>query len=231
MTHKSTHNSLNYLLETMQALRAPRGCPWDAEQTPESLAPYILEEACELIDAIEDGDPELILDELGETFSKAQYMQIAESLHSNYDQKSQNTLADIVDTNYDVTAHPDTPLSERVIFPMAKQESNGMEDVRFVEFIENGKSTYIGTYTAYDGHRITPQLIITDDFLRFKIRTIVVVSTVMPPSTAAMTTSNRPIDAYCSSEGSWCKCPNWPTHRPATSKMNIEFPSCSTPPS
>ncbi len=66
MTHKITHNSLNYLLETMQALRAPRGCPWDAEQTPESLAPYILEEACELIDAIEDGAPELILDELGD---------------------------------------------------------------------------------------------------------------------------------------------------------------------
>ncbi len=66
MTHKNIHNSLNYLLETMQALRAPRGCPWDAEQTPESLAPYILEEACELIDAIEDGAPELILDELGD---------------------------------------------------------------------------------------------------------------------------------------------------------------------
>lgn len=66
MTHKSTLNSLDYLLETMQALRAPNGCPWDAEQTPESLAPYILEEACELIDAIEEGSTELILDELGD---------------------------------------------------------------------------------------------------------------------------------------------------------------------
>jgi MazG family protein len=66
MTHKNRHNSLNSLLETMQALRAPKGCPWDVEQTPESLAPYILEEACELIDAIEDGTPELILDELGD---------------------------------------------------------------------------------------------------------------------------------------------------------------------
>ncbi len=113
-----------------------------------------------------------ILHELGESFSKVQYRQIAESLRSNYDQKSQNTLADIVDSNYDITAHADTPLSERVIFPMAKQESNGMEDVRFVEFIENGKSTYIGTYTAYDGHRISPQLIITKDFIRFKIRTM-----------------------------------------------------------
>jgi len=66
MTHKNTQIVLESLLEIMQALRAPDGCPWDAEQTPESLAPYILEEACELIDAIEEGDPQLIQDELGD---------------------------------------------------------------------------------------------------------------------------------------------------------------------
>lgn len=66
MTHKSTHIVLDSLLEIMHALRAPNGCPWDAEQTPESLTPYILEEACELIDAIEGGNPELIQDELGD---------------------------------------------------------------------------------------------------------------------------------------------------------------------
>lgn len=66
MTHKVTHNSVDYLLKTMQALRAPDGCPWDAAQTAESLSPYILEEACELIDAIESSAPELIMDELGD---------------------------------------------------------------------------------------------------------------------------------------------------------------------
>ncbi len=40
--------------------------PGIAEQTSESLTPYILEEACELIDAIEGGEPEVILDELGD---------------------------------------------------------------------------------------------------------------------------------------------------------------------
>ena len=66
MTHKNTQNILYSLLEIMRALRAPNGCPWDAEQTPESLTPFILEEACELIDAIEEGNPELIQDELGD---------------------------------------------------------------------------------------------------------------------------------------------------------------------
>jgi len=58
--------TLNELLATMRTLRAPGGCPWDAEQTPESLAPYILEEACETIEAIESGVTEMIVDELGD---------------------------------------------------------------------------------------------------------------------------------------------------------------------
>jgi MazG family protein len=66
MTHKNTQNSLDTLLEIMQDLRAPDGCPWDAAQTPQSLTPYILEETCELIEAIEQDDPEQILDELGD---------------------------------------------------------------------------------------------------------------------------------------------------------------------
>jgi tetrapyrrole methylase family protein/MazG family protein len=66
MTHKDTRNNVGSLLKIMQELRAPDGCPWDAEQTPESLTSYILEEACELIEAIEEGAPELILGELGD---------------------------------------------------------------------------------------------------------------------------------------------------------------------
>jgi len=66
MTHKNSQNSLDSLLKIMQALRAPDGCPWDAAQTPESLTPFILEEACELIGAIEQDDRDHILDELGD---------------------------------------------------------------------------------------------------------------------------------------------------------------------
>lgn len=54
------------LLQTMKALREPQGCPWDMEQTSASLTPYIMEEACELIDAIEGGNAEIVLDELGD---------------------------------------------------------------------------------------------------------------------------------------------------------------------
>ena len=46
------------LLNIMEKLRGDGGCPWDKEQTRESLKPFILEEAYELIEAIESGDPE-----------------------------------------------------------------------------------------------------------------------------------------------------------------------------
>lgn len=54
------------LLDIMQRLRQPDGCPWDQEQTAESLTPYILEEACEVIDAIDQGDDAAICEELGD---------------------------------------------------------------------------------------------------------------------------------------------------------------------
>lgn len=58
--------AIEELLSTMHRLRSPGGCPWDAEQTPDSLLPYLLEEACEVIDAIEAGHPPAIVDELGD---------------------------------------------------------------------------------------------------------------------------------------------------------------------
>jgi MazG family protein len=54
------------LLDIMRTLRAPDGCPWDREQTHESLRPYLMEEAAEAVDAIASGDPRLMADELGD---------------------------------------------------------------------------------------------------------------------------------------------------------------------
>ena len=54
------------LLNIIEKLRSEKGCPWDKEQTRESLKPYIVEEAYELLDAIEENDPEKIKEELGD---------------------------------------------------------------------------------------------------------------------------------------------------------------------
>ena len=58
--------SLPQLVEIMQRLLAPDGCPWDREQTLETLRPYVVEEAHEVVDAIDRGAPEELREELGD---------------------------------------------------------------------------------------------------------------------------------------------------------------------
>ena len=59
-------NSFNRLVPILERLRDPGGCPWDREQTLHSLAPYFLEEAYEVVDAISDGNPAKLCEELGD---------------------------------------------------------------------------------------------------------------------------------------------------------------------
>jgi predicted GH43/DUF377 family glycosyl hydrolase len=79
----------------------------------------------------------------------------------------------LADSNYEVSFHADHPISERVIFPVSKNESRGIEDARFVQFFDNRQEvTYYATYTAYNGSTILPQLIETKDFIKFNILTL-----------------------------------------------------------
>ncbi|NQV42926.1 MAG: nucleoside triphosphate pyrophosphohydrolase [Candidatus Marinimicrobia bacterium] len=57
---------LRRLIDIVSKLRSSEGCPWDIEQTPESMIPYLLEEAYEVVESIEDGNQEDILAELGD---------------------------------------------------------------------------------------------------------------------------------------------------------------------
>lgn len=60
------HPALDALIGVMARLRGPGGCAWDAEQTHESLTPYLIEESHELVDAIEHGTRDDVLEELGD---------------------------------------------------------------------------------------------------------------------------------------------------------------------
>ncbi|MCU1478186.1 MAG: nucleoside triphosphate pyrophosphohydrolase [Subtercola sp.] len=62
----ATESKLDELIAVTARLRAPGGCPWDAEQTHESLVKYLVEESFELVDAIETGTREDLLEELGD---------------------------------------------------------------------------------------------------------------------------------------------------------------------
>jgi len=61
-----TESHLQQLVAVMDQLRSPGGCPWDAEQTHESLLKYLLEESYEFIDAVEKNDRAAMREELGD---------------------------------------------------------------------------------------------------------------------------------------------------------------------
>jgi predicted GH43/DUF377 family glycosyl hydrolase len=79
----------------------------------------------------------------------------------------------LAESNYEVNFAPDSRVSQRVLFPSAPSQSNGIEDARFVHFQnDDGSFTYYATYTAYDGKITLPQLLETQDFLHFRFNTL-----------------------------------------------------------
>ena len=69
----------------------------------------------------------------------------------------------------EVIFRPDEELSERVIFPITDAQANGIEDARFVEFIDGARKSFYATYTAYNGKAIRSELLETTDFRSFRM--------------------------------------------------------------
>jgi predicted GH43/DUF377 family glycosyl hydrolase len=79
----------------------------------------------------------------------------------------------LASANYDIEFDPSIPIGGRVLFPHSPVEKQGIEDARFVRFVdEGGGVTYYGTATAWDGKTILPQLIETRDFTTFQVRSL-----------------------------------------------------------
>ena len=73
------------LLEVMKTLRAPGGCPWDREQTHQTLRPYLLEEAYEAVAAIDEGDMDHVADELGDVLLQVVFHAQIGHQHGEFD--------------------------------------------------------------------------------------------------------------------------------------------------
>jgi predicted GH43/DUF377 family glycosyl hydrolase len=117
----------------------------------------------------------LILEKLPENFSYEDLQRVVEQNNQSPDTlKALKTVAaDVLWSAracYDLHYPPDCLPSEIVIFPATEPEQRGMEDLRLVRFVgDDGLARYYGTYTAYDGARIHPMLIETDDFTNFHV--------------------------------------------------------------
>jgi len=125
----------DHLVRIMRALRAPGGCPWDREQTLQSLRPYVLEETYELLDALDRGDLDAVREELGDFLYEAVFLaQIAE-------EAGHFSIADAVDgiAQKLVRRHPHvftadgTPLSEAPGTMTSADVVGKWEDLKAVE--------------------------------------------------------------------------------------------------
>lgn len=117
----------------------------------------------------ESGD--YVLGRLGERFTAAQLEAQIKRLESQLATRQHGThaielLRSIAQRSYGIAFAERVPLDERVLWPATAAERNGMEDARFVRFVDDAVS-YYATYTAYDGVDISQQLLETTDFERF----------------------------------------------------------------
>jgi tetrapyrrole methylase family protein/MazG family protein len=88
---KMAGEKFNELVELIARLRAPGGCPWDREQTHESLKPMLLEEAYEVIESIDEGNDEEFKGELGDLLLQVVF-------HSNIaTEENRFTIADVIE--------------------------------------------------------------------------------------------------------------------------------------
>jgi predicted GH43/DUF377 family glycosyl hydrolase len=134
-------------------------------------------ELARLRDAREAAD--YILDALGDRFTRADLDEQLDKLLTNLSTRghAQETISEIraiAERTYAVEFADQIALSERVLWPAMAAEAAGMEDARFVRFVDDeGAVTFYATYTAYSGSHISQQLLKTTDFQSFTSAPIV----------------------------------------------------------
>jgi predicted GH43/DUF377 family glycosyl hydrolase len=105
-----------------------------------------------------------IFGHLGERFTRTELSDAVDNVRrkaavSGHAEESNDAILGLTRANYGLKLPPGTKMSEVVIFPFSDNERHGIEDMRLVRFTEDdGSSCYYGTYTAFDGSRIFPQL-------------------------------------------------------------------------
>lgn len=128
-------------------------------------------ELARLHDAGEAAD--YVFDALGDRFTRADLDDQLDRLQTHrrtrgHAAQTISLIRAIAERTYGAEFANDSALSERVLYPAMSAEAAGMEDARFVRFVDDdGSITFYASYTAYSGSHISQQLLQTDDFRSF----------------------------------------------------------------
>jgi len=126
------------LMTIMRQLRGPGGCPWDAEQSHESLKRYLIEEAYEVIEAIDKNDPVLLKEELGDLLLQPVFhAAIAE-------ERGEFSMADVLDTVCEKLVHRHPHVFGDQVIKSADEQVENWERIKKTEKGAERKSALAG---------------------------------------------------------------------------------------
>lgn len=135
MDHKRLSAAIVALVKLVARLRGPQGCPWDAKQTDNSIAEFLLEECYEVLEALEDSSPQEVCSELGDLLFQVVFLAHLAMERKDYD------LVDIIEniTEKMIRRHPHVFGDEGIKdaeevarnWTKIKEIENGTEDIAF----------------------------------------------------------------------------------------------------
>jgi len=128
------------LVNIMHTLRGPDGCPWDREQTLQSLRPFVLEETCELLDALDEGDMPALREELGDFLFEAVFLAelCDEAGHFGIADSLQAVTDKLIRRHPHVFTPEGEPLPKNTTITASGVKAQ-WDDIKSVERIEAGK--------------------------------------------------------------------------------------------
>jgi tetrapyrrole methylase family protein/MazG family protein len=120
--------NLHALLEIIRTLRSPAGCPWDRQQTRADMAKYLMDEACEVIDAIDSGSADALKEELGDLLFQILFLTVMA------EEQGEFTLSDVMAAIGEkmVRRHPHV-FGDRKVRDVAEVKANWLSIKRDLE--------------------------------------------------------------------------------------------------
>ncbi len=137
-----TYKAIDRVQEVIDALLKPEtGCPWDQEQTPESMTEYLIEECFEAVDAIRQNKPAHALDEMGDLLFNLCFVA------HRYSEKKSFDLADVLNSAADkmIRRHPHVFADKK--FENREEMATSWAEIKKQEKLQNGEEIK-GVYTS-----------------------------------------------------------------------------------